>query len=101
MLYTSQTGPCCKLIPSPNPVHEEPSAVICRDGDTNGSRCNPSPNPNPNPVQKELSTVTYRDSDTKRMVHDVLVTYQTLWHIGYMTQRADPAMEVEAPAAAV
>ena len=53
-----------------------------------GSGCNP--NRNPNHVHKELSTLTYQDCDTKGMVHNRRVTYRTVYHLGYVTQRADP-----------
>ena len=35
---------------------------------------------------KNSSAVTYQDFGTKGMVHNRLVTNQTLWHIGYVMQ---------------
>ena len=45
---------------------------------------------NPNPAHQEFFTVTYQKCCTKGMVHNRLMTYQTLWHTAYVTQRADP-----------
>ena len=33
--------------------------------------------------------MTHRDCDTKGVVLNGLVSFRTLWHIGYVTQRAD------------
>ena len=79
-------GPICN-VPFTSQCLYAPYFVICQKKE---SGRDPNLKPNPNPVHKELSTVTYRNSDTKGMLHKGRVTYWTLSHVGYTTQRAGP-----------